>query len=676
MREEQVIRLFGVPEDTVRERLSDVVSDDALAAVFSYADGDGILRLPADLASVGEAVRQRLGAYIYSETGETPEQRAVALLKEKKLTVATAESCTGGLLSSRLTAVSGCSQVFGTGVVSYSWDCKEQLLGVSPQTLETYGAVSAQTAREMACGIRRRSGASLGIGITGEAGPTAAEDKPVGTVFVALADKRRSWVKEWHFDGDREAVRRTAANYALDMLRRYLEAFPAVMAGGERHGGYTEQPQQVMSLHHWWQRFVAAVLPWRGSMKKRLFKTFAWVSVLAVLLVGVLTVYNRVLAPDNNRELQGELADMYWNREDDLTVQSPAAEHYPAGMRPQFRNLYDMNKDIAGWVRVPDTAINYPVTLYAGGYYVNHNFNDQYSVYGQPYFDKQITQDTLSSTRVLAIHGSNTRDDQMFSALLSYRRIAYLREHAVVEMTTLFADAYWEIFAVCVVDERDRDRGFDYLPASFGGDSAYEAYLRQLQRRSLFTTDAQLRADDRVLLLVTDVSREYGFSGAQLVVAARQVKSAEAPLTYVHNASVLWPQAYAQNTTTHTTTTREDTTVTTSSTVSTTVTTTLGDKTTLTTSSTATTTTDSSTAQDSTLTESTTASTTTTSRDTTTDGSLDMPADSSTTLSGAEEDTTTENTHTTTSTQSVRTTTSSQPGEETEEKENDDYFGY
>ncbi len=152
------------------------------------------------------------------------EHVAVALLKERGLTVALAESCTGGLVAAKLTAVPGCSQVFGTGVVSYSWDCKQQLLGVSSATLKTYGAVSAATAREMADGIRRRAAASVGVAITGEAGPISAEGQPVGTVFVAVADATTVAVDKLQLSGNRDEIRQAAAAHALDRLCRYAAA--------------------------------------------------------------------------------------------------------------------------------------------------------------------------------------------------------------------------------------------------------------------------------------------------------------------------------------------------------------------------------------------------------------------------------------------------------------------
>lgn len=149
--------------------------------------------------------------------------RAVALLKEKGLTVATAESCTGGMIAAAITDVAGASRVFGTGVVSYSCDCKMKLLGVSAATLDAEGAVCAATAAQMAEGVRHVGDAAIGVSVTGEAGPIAAENHPVGTVFIGLADTDGTVTEEHHFEGDRAAIRRQAACAVLSLLVRRLE---------------------------------------------------------------------------------------------------------------------------------------------------------------------------------------------------------------------------------------------------------------------------------------------------------------------------------------------------------------------------------------------------------------------------------------------------------------------
>ena len=152
--------------------------------------------------------------------------RVVALLTAKEFTVATAESCTGGLLSASLTAVSGASAVFECGVAAYSAAIKEKVVGVSPGTIRKHGTVAAETAAEMADGVRRLAGATLGVGITGSAGPTPAEGHPAGTVFIAVADESRVWEQKLEVDGTtlgRDRVRELAALTALQMILQHLE---------------------------------------------------------------------------------------------------------------------------------------------------------------------------------------------------------------------------------------------------------------------------------------------------------------------------------------------------------------------------------------------------------------------------------------------------------------------
>lgn len=182
------------------------------------------------LAPVVAEVRSTLGDVVYGVDVKDLAEVCFHLLKERDLTLATAESCTGGLLSKRLTDVSGASEVFHMGVVTYANQAKEDLLSVSHETLEQYGAVSPQTAREMAEGIVRRSGSSLGVGITGIAGPDGGTaEKPVGLIYIALSDGEHTWVTKRNPIGrtkSREWHRHCAASQALDMVRRYLEGLP------------------------------------------------------------------------------------------------------------------------------------------------------------------------------------------------------------------------------------------------------------------------------------------------------------------------------------------------------------------------------------------------------------------------------------------------------------------
>ena len=149
-------------------------------------------------------------------------EAAVAnILTKKKLTIAVAESCTGGLVSHRLTNVSGSSKYFRTGVIAYSNESKENILGASPKTIARYGAVSKKVALEMAEGIRYLACVDIGLSVTGIAGPTGGTmKKPVGLVYVALATARKRLVREFRFKGSRAEIKFQASQAALDLVRR------------------------------------------------------------------------------------------------------------------------------------------------------------------------------------------------------------------------------------------------------------------------------------------------------------------------------------------------------------------------------------------------------------------------------------------------------------------------
>ena len=152
------------------------------------------------------------------------------LFKEKGLTISTAESCTGGLVAHRITNVSGSSDYFESGVITYSNEAKIDLLKVPEETIKTHGAVSGQTAVAMAEGIRILRNTDIGIGITGIAGPTGGTaTKPVGLVYIALSASSCVECKEFRFGGDREGIKLKASEAALEMIRGFLENYQLIV---------------------------------------------------------------------------------------------------------------------------------------------------------------------------------------------------------------------------------------------------------------------------------------------------------------------------------------------------------------------------------------------------------------------------------------------------------------
>jgi nicotinamide-nucleotide amidase len=168
-------------------------------------------------------IEKLLGPFIYGHDEDTLEEVVGEILTKKKMTLALAESCTGGLIGDRITNVSGSSNYFLGGVVAYSNPAKQKLLGIRKATLEKYGAVSGQTAAEMARGVRKTFGSGLGLAVTGIAGPTGGTAlKPVGLVFMAVDGSRGILVTHRIFLGQRRQIKEAAAQAALNLLRLYL----------------------------------------------------------------------------------------------------------------------------------------------------------------------------------------------------------------------------------------------------------------------------------------------------------------------------------------------------------------------------------------------------------------------------------------------------------------------
>ena len=230
-----VLAMTGLTESTAEALISDLYPKTADLGLTILASPGQIeihllafsaeSRLSAEtkLRGLKSRISRRLRTYVFSEVGESLEQVVGLLLREKKKTLAVAESCTGGLISHRLTNVPGSSEYFLEGVVVYSNVAKADLLAVPPDLIEAHGAVSVPVVRAMASGIRRRSRADLGLAITGIAGPAGGTpEKPVGLVYVALARPGAIEVQKNLFPGKREQVKMQSAQKALDMVRRHL----------------------------------------------------------------------------------------------------------------------------------------------------------------------------------------------------------------------------------------------------------------------------------------------------------------------------------------------------------------------------------------------------------------------------------------------------------------------
>ena len=227
------IHIFGMGESAVEEKLKALMTESLNPTVAPYCkEGEVRLRVTAKSHNeesaaalcdeMIEKIRQtEVGSFIYGVDVGDMEHAVIDFLRENRLTLACAESCTGGLIAKRITDIAGCSDVFVGGCVTYANETKMRLLGVSAETLEQFGAVSEQTAREMARGVRERLGADIGVSATGIAGPTGGTpEKPVGTVFVGISTEKVEEVRKLSLSAmrSRDYIRIVTANHAYDMI--------------------------------------------------------------------------------------------------------------------------------------------------------------------------------------------------------------------------------------------------------------------------------------------------------------------------------------------------------------------------------------------------------------------------------------------------------------------------
>ncbi len=230
------IHIFGMGESAVETKIKTLMTESKNPTVAPYCkEGEVRLRVTAEAESEEKAAEMcdemieriratEVGAVIYGVDVDSLERAAVEFLKENHLTLACAESCTGGLISKRLTDLSGVSEVFLGACVTYANEAKEKLLGVKHETLEAYGAVSEQVAREMACGVRERLGADVGISATGIAGPLGGTaEKPVGTVYLGISTKDGETVRKLSLSSmrSRDYIRKVSASNAFDMILQW-----------------------------------------------------------------------------------------------------------------------------------------------------------------------------------------------------------------------------------------------------------------------------------------------------------------------------------------------------------------------------------------------------------------------------------------------------------------------
>ena len=238
VKRQKTINLYGISEVQAKDVLEDIIKKKEADIKILTKEGEVqiIVSASADTEDEAKAVIKPVSREIKKRFPDSAlavndkknlslEKKLVNLLEKNDFSISTAESCTGGLLSARIINVPGASEVFKEGMVTYTNKSKRKRLDVSKSTLKKYGAVSKQTAKEMAAGIAFNSDSDAALSITGIAGPDGGtEEKPVGLVYIGLYVKGKILAEEFHFSGNRQEIREQSVEAALVMLTKYLES--------------------------------------------------------------------------------------------------------------------------------------------------------------------------------------------------------------------------------------------------------------------------------------------------------------------------------------------------------------------------------------------------------------------------------------------------------------------
>ncbi|MBQ0084399.1 MAG: nicotinamide-nucleotide amidohydrolase family protein, partial [Clostridiales bacterium] len=485
-----------------------------------------------------------------------------ALLKNG-MKVATAESCTAGMISSEITSIPNSSSVFEIGIASYSNRIKNAALGVSKDTLEDYGAVSAETAIEMAKGIRNLSGADIGLSVTGVAGPDKSEGKKVGTVFIALADKLHKWVIKFEFgeNNNREAVRRKATYEALELLRRYISCLPYTLQGGADVASpyclLSEQPTSkdytlyqntsdtlngadkgtfdysmnsagIVSDDDVFSNsenpsLITKIKNYFADKKYELSSRFSEVNrkialrilsalITLAILVSSASVFAYFWNKSNNDKIISDLRGAW-----DIT-----ADHSAPDNSQYFGKLQNISPDILSWISVPDTEIENAVCKTSdNAYFGTHNLLGKLSLFGALHYDKnaKVTPDGADNSKNIIIYGKNSKDGSMFGSLKSYKALSYLKEHSQIKLYNSAYNDTYNIFSVMITSDSAEENGdnFNYLVSDFADGEQFSTWLNGIKERSLFQTVATITENAKFITLITDSD---DFNGAKLVITA------------------------------------------------------------------------------------------------------------------------------------------------------------
>ncbi len=616
---EKVNRLLGKINNYNGISLT-VTENHSITTIKVTAEGETEKDAALNALNVTERIKTALGQNVFDNSEHSIQGRVVKLLKSHKLKLATAESCTSGIISSKITDINGASEVFDFGISAYSNEIKMNALNVSPKLLETYGAVSSQTAAGMAIGAMRISGADIGLSVTGVAGPDKSEGKPVGLIYIGMCDKYGLWVLKLNlFDKafNREEIRERTAELALDFVRRYLEFtnFGAPLyRGGDQYAilqekltdfsvshefedlstetkipqkeiEKTEQndsdSQQIESEKEIVDEIIdnevfeqteetlieetadsvkeeyltdesvstsnifedtvinqskknentnikkpilRKFLPWIGDSVGELIRKVSLLTVCAVAIIFTVYLANNFISINNDKETLKNVTAVY-----NFALSNENANQLNQnGIMNKFQELYNDNNDVFGWLNAAGGEIYAPVLKSDFDYsYSYKNFYKEPSKSGSLFLNADFSSEKGEQNRNTVIFGNNIQGESVFSNLLKYTEVSYLKENHTLTFDTLYQNKKYVIFAVIKTDTYS-----SFANTKFENEDEFGTFLNKISKSSLFNISVDVNSSDNILTLITQ-SNDGG--DERVMIMAKEISDSE---SYSYNVSV------------------------------------------------------------------------------------------------------------------------------------------
>ena len=665
------VHIYGVGECMIDEKAAELIKGKNPTVAPYAKDGEAELRITAksgDEESAQKLIDETLikiqnifGDSIYGFDDVTLESVVVSMLKAKGLTVATAESCTAGYISKRITDISGASKIFNMGVSTYSNESKTNELGVPAELIKEHGAVSKEVAACMAKGVREKSGADIGLSITGIAGPKSDESKkPVGLSYIGISDKNGEYVIKSMKGGknDREYIRFVSASEAINFLRLYLlnggekleaekinavlvseivdlaeqkeneqsavvmteepkkaenseeskiisqdgadadkESQPEKTAQIKRRSLYISNPVQLspkelidvaaesyddeddivseqvsldslgkklpknktggkmnimidqseykpveddefkemdIQLEEYEEQlkkerkkgfFKSLVIHKDDTSSEKVRKTTFWIALI-VFIVTLSYIAFYFINPLIQQAKISAMSETYHSNDTE--------GYYSSKINPKFKELYEKNSDIIGWITIDGTNIDYPVMQNKedGEYYLRKGFNKTYSREGSIFADENSSIEYGKETKNIMLYGHHmVSTGTMFKELDKFQSVEFYKKNPTITFDSLYRDSEYKVFAVFItnsIESQDNGNFYNYRQTEFSSEKDFEEWINEAKVRSLITTDVNIDYTDEILTLQTcNDSFESDGEKARLIVMARRVRDGE-----------------------------------------------------------------------------------------------------------------------------------------------------